>query len=402
MPATMTTLSAVLKERYEGRLGKSLNDDVVALRRVEKTSKGVVTTELGGKYAVFAIHTRRNSGIGARNEGEALPNPGQQGTASGRVGLKYQYGAIELNGQVFELANSAPQAFIDAVDLEVDGIKTDLAKDLNRQVYGDGTGTVAVASAITTAGNTFTSTNVQYVQLDMMVDLCSSAGAVIAADRKVTAINEDTGVVTLDGATFNVAVGNILTRTGNYDKEWTGLGKIVANTGTLYNIDPTVEPVWKAVIDENGGTNRALSELVMISLYNKIRKNGGKTSVILTSYGVWTSYFALLSQQRQFVNTKEFTGGFTGLAFTTETGEIPVVQDFDAPPNTMHFLNESEIQLRRTHDWQFMNRDGNMWQRKITSSGRFDAYEATLFQYSELSTKRRNTHGKIEDLTEVI
>jgi hypothetical protein len=43
-----------------------------------------------------------------------------------------------------------------------------------------------------------------------------------------------------------------------------------------------------------------------------------------------------------------------------------------------------------------MNRDGSNWQRVIG----FDAYEATMYQYSELGTHRRNTHGLMSDITE--
>lgn len=400
MPATMQTLTNVLKERYEGKLNKQLNSDVTTLKRIERSSKGV-SSEVGGKYVTFPIHTRRNSGIGARNEAEALPPAGQQGTAAGRVALKYLYGSMELTGQSFELANTDPQTFIEAVDLESDGLKDDLAKDLNRQVYGDGTGAIGVVSVLGTTVNTVTVSNPQYFWLDMQVDVVQTNGTVVAADRKVTAIDEATGVITLSGAAFSSAVGQLVVRTGNWSREWTGLAKIVSNTGSLYNIDPAVEPVWKSTVDANGGSARALSELLMISTYNKVRKQGGKTTVIFTSPGVWASYFALLSQQRQFVNTKEFTGGFSGLAFATEQGEVPVVQDFDAPKGTMYMLNEDDIKLYRTHDWQFMNRDGNMWQRKITSSGNFDAYYATLYQYSELGIKRRNSHAVIKDITEV-
>jgi hypothetical protein len=136
MPATMQTVSAVLKERYEGKMNYQLDSETPALKRVVRSSDGV-TNEVGGKYVTFPIHTRRNQGIGARNEGEALPMPGQQGVAAGRIPLRYQYGAMELTGQAFELADSAPETFISTLDLETDGLKDDLAKDLNRQVYGD-------------------------------------------------------------------------------------------------------------------------------------------------------------------------------------------------------------------------------------------------------------------------
>jgi hypothetical protein len=398
MPATMQTLTPVLKERYEGKLRKQLNQDVVALRRITKTSSGV-TSETGGKYVTFPIHTRRNSGIGARNEGEALPLPGQQGTAGVRIPLKYLYGLMELTGQAFELANENPKSFISSVELETDGLRDDLAKDLNRQVYGNGTGSLATVSAIAT--NVLTVSSTQYFNLDMMVDVVNGT-TVKASNRKVTAIDDVARTVTIDGAAVTYAANDFVVRTGNLNREWVGLGGIINNSGTLYNLDSAIEPVWKSVVDANGGTPRAISESRLIARYNDIRRNGGKTTVMITSPGVMLSYFNLLSQQRQYVNTKDFTGGFNGLAFVTEGGEIPIVQDFDAPAGTIYGLNENDLKLYRTHDWKFMDRDGSMWQRKVTSGGSFDAYYATLFQYSELGISRRNSHYVIRDITETV
>jgi hypothetical protein len=138
----------------------------------------------------------------------------------------------------------------------------------------------------------------------------------------------------------------------------------------------------------------------MISMADRVRVNGGKTTLILTNLGVRTAYWNILSQQRTYVNTKEFTGGFNGLGFVTDAGEIPIVVDPDAPPNTMWFINEDEIKMYKASDWKFMDRDGSKWQRVITSAGNFDAWGATLYQYSELGTHRRNTHAVLKDLIE--
>jgi hypothetical protein len=102
------------------------------------------------------------------------------------------------------------------------------------------------------------------------------------------------------------------------------------------------------------------------------------------------------AEQRQYVNTKEFAGGFTGLAFTTDAGEIPFVADVDCPRNRQYFLNEKELTYYREGDWSWMNRDGSMWQRVIG----YDAYDGVMYQYSELGCHRRNTQGVILDLTE--
>ncbi|MGH7792227.1 MAG: hypothetical protein ACREOB_07910, partial [Thermodesulfobacteriota bacterium] len=84
----------------------------------------------------------------------------------------------------------------------------------------------------------------------------------------------------------------------------------------------------------------------------------------------------------------------------TDTGDIPIVSDFDCQPSTLYMLNEKELKLYEAADWSFMNRDGSNWQRVITSAGNFDAYQATLFKYIELGTHRRNSHGKLTGVTE--
>lgn len=399
MPASLATASAILKEVYEPRMRKQLDDDNVALRRIQRSSNGVENT-VGGRYVTFPIKTRRNSGIGARNELEALPTPGQQGNAAGRIGLKYLYGGIRITGQAMKLADSNYQAFASVLDQEVEGLRDDLAKDLNRQVYGDGSGVMCTLSAGT--GNTLTANDVMYLQEGMQVDivdgttLANSTPTVKASNRQITAINTTNNTFTVDGASVTATATDVVVRFGNVNREWTGLKAIVKSTGTLYNINPAVEGVWKASEDTNGGTPRALSEGLLITMADQIRAKGSYPTLILTNLGVRRAYFNLLSQQRSYTNTKTFEGGFTGLAFTTDKGEIPMVTDTDCPKGTAYMINEKELTLYREADWSWMDEDGSKWQRVIG----YDAYEATMFQYSELATHRRNAHGVITNIIE--
>lgn len=393
MAATMQSITAILKERYEDKMNKQIDDEAVALRRITRTSDGIVS-DIGGKYTVFPIHTRRNQGIGARRESEVLPPAGQQGTAVGRIRLSYLYGTMELSGQAFELADSKPQAFVSALDLETNGLKSDLAKDLNRQVYGDGTGIIASFTGEGVVDST------QYIQDGMQVDVYNESGVLQSADNRIVAWDDESGEVEF-ATSVTTTEGGYFTRTGSKDREWPGLARIIGDDSELYDIDPNTERTWKSSIDTSADP-RAISEARMVTMYNRIRKNGQAPTLILTSPGVWSSYWALLSQQRQFVNTTEFTGGFKGLAFATEGGEIPVVQDFDAPAGTMFFLNEKDIKVYRENDWRWMSRDGNMFKLKTGADGHYDAYFATMFQYSTLGVHRRNSHGKIENLIELV
>jgi len=403
MAATLATIDSYLKEVYQGRIREQLNDEIVALKRITRSGSGV-TNEVGGKYVTFPIHTRRNAGIGSRFENEALPTPGQQGHAAARVNLKYAYGGVQLTGQAISLSDTDAKAFAKALDNEVEGLKNDLKKDMNRQVYGSGNGAIGVASGANT-GAVADVYDARLFQVGMVVDT-QSGTTVDNQGLVVSAIDVAAGTVTFTTTPGTaLADGDIIVRAGSGvsasgNRELTGLAAIVSDSGTLYNIDPSTEPEWKASVDSNSGTNRALSESLMINMVDNIRTKGGSTTLILQSLGVRRAYFNLLSQLRQTVNTQEFTGGFSGLAFTTDRGEIPVVADVDAPLNKQWFINEDALTYYRDEDWHFIDRDGSMWKQVTDANGDYDAYYARLVEYHELGTDRRNSHGVIEDITE--
>jgi hypothetical protein len=381
MPASLTTVNAITKEIYEPRIREQLQDEAVALKRIENSSDGV-ESQVGGKYVTF-------------------PVAGQQAYAAARISLRYQYGLARLSGQTMELVEKNYQAFASALDLEMTGLKNDLRKDLNRQVYGNGSGAVATAATAGT-GNTFNASSAQWAQLGMQVDIVTGTTlgnanpTIIASNRQITAIDVDTNIITFNGAAQPTAVGDVIVRTGSVNREWAGLGAIIANSGIFQNVDPSVEPTWKSVVDANNGTNRPLSEGLMILMADKVRANGGSVTAMFSNLGVRRAYFNLLSQQRRYTNTQEFTGGFRGLAFTTDNGDIPFVVDTDCPPNRVYGINEKEITLYRESDWSFMDRDGSKWARVAG----FDAYDATMYQYSNIGTHRRNTHFLLADIAE--
>lgn len=407
--ATLTSITPYMKEVYEPRIREQLNNDTLAIKRITRSSAGV-SNEVGGKYVTFPLHTRRNNGIGSRLESEALPNPGAQGHAAARIGLKYGYGSVGLTGQTISLSDTNPKAFAKALDDEVNGLKNDLQKDMNRQVYMDGSGVIGVVSAVVTS-TTIPVTDGRLFQLGELVDLVTLPSTVVQSARTINSISLAAGAntVTVSGAAITTVVGQIFTRNGSGpaaggNRELTGLNAIIAASGTLYNVDPSVEPLWTSSVFANGGTPRALSEGLMIQLSDTIYAAGGGsgngTSLILTSLGVRRAYFNLLSQTRQTVNTQDFTGGFKGLAFTTDRGEIPVIADVDAPLGQMQFINEDHITYYHDEDWHWLDTDGNMWKQQLDSSGRYDAWQATFTEYHELGTDRRNAHGRLADITE--
>ena len=388
----MTTVNNILKELYPGKdIADQLNEECVGYKRIESSSEGV-STEVGGKYVTFPIRVRRNSGIGYRNELEALQAAGQQGYASVRIGLTYGYGRVRMSGPSMELAESKPQAFANALTKEVEGLRDDILKDTNRIFYGDGVGTLAVLTTAPAAITTFTVASIKYLNVGDVIDIFTLPSTNKATARNITAINDSTNVVTVDVA-VTAAIGDVVIRTGNLSREPNGLASIVAAAGILYNVDPASENVWKSIVDTTGG---ALSEGNMIKNCDNIRtRGGGKPSVIIADLGSRRAYFNLLTQQRRYVNSQKFDGGLVGLAFHYGT-EIPLVDDVDAPDGTLHFLGERNFKIYRDQPWHWSQHNGSDIWKWVDG---FDAYEALLVQYWQLGIDRRNSHAKMTAIT---
>jgi hypothetical protein len=394
MGATLETVDAILKEIYGPRIVDQLQNETVAIKRLEKSSDNIVET-VGGKYVNFPLKVGRNHGQGYRNENEQLPAAKRQKYNEVVVKLKYGYGRVRLTGQVMTLAEKNYQSFASAMDREMEGIKDDLVKDTNRIAYGDGTGLLATVND-TSESDEIVVDDSRLLEEGMQVDVLVKAnGNTVQLDTEVLAVNSETHTITFADSFQGTDTGTIgIYRQGSFEREPNGLGNIVAD-GELHGLDSEDQRKWQAIIQANGGTPRALSEGLMIETADKVRQNGGKTTLILGSLGVRRAYFNLLTQQRRYTDTKKFEGGFTGLAFNYGT-EIPMVEDPDAPPNIMHMLDEKEMRIHHSKDWHWAEEDGNIL-KWVTN---FDAFEAVMRKYWEIGCQRRNAQAKIVDLIE--
>lgn len=396
MPATLQTVTYLTKEVYGPRIVNMLNEEQILAKRIEKTSRGVVS-EVGGKYVTFPLRVRRNHGIGYRRENEKLQRAGQQGYLSVRVPLQYGYARVHMTGQTMDLVDTNVNSFASAMTREMTGVKSDVAKDTNRVMYGDGSGVLA-----TITGNSVTDVieldNIQYIEEGMQIDVIDPATNTIEQyDIQVLEIDDITNEIVVSSTLGGVAddlTDFILVRTGNYNREPEGLASLVDDAGNLFGIDAAVERKWRAHIDSNSGVARPLSEGLMIAMCDRIRRAGtGKTSAIFTDLASRRAYFNLLSQQRRYNDPKKYDGGLVGLAFNYGT-EIPVVEDVDAPPGKMWFLDESSFALYRDKEWAWEDRDGSIW-KWVTN---YDAYEGLMKQYWEFGVDVRNANGLLEDI----
>lgn len=414
MALNFTTADSALKEFYLPAVREQLNNTNLLLSQIEKD-----TVNIEGRRAVLSLHVSRNSSVGARAEGAALPGTtssgstaiGNEGYAEERVPIKHVYGRIQISGPVMRAMRSDRGSFIRALDSQMKGVTQSLKKDVNRQLWNGASGIVVGFTSggptnTLTLAATATRVDQRHLTVGMVIDIGTTADSTaIAEARTITAVSFASlpGTITISGAPVTVVAGtHFIYRSGINPGgaaagiELTGLVDIVASSGQLFNVNPTNTPVWASYVNSNGGTNRTVTENLFADVMHNVQINSGEDlNMWLTSDGVFRAYALQLTAQKRFNNTLDMKGGFKGLDVAAGGGSVPLAWDLDCPANRAFGLNTSHLTEFVSSDWSWMDEDGAVLCRRPN----IEAYEATLYKDLELTTDMRNSHGLLSDLT---
>jgi hypothetical protein len=393
MSATISTLQATLKDDYLPPMNEQLNNNVLIVQRVEKSSK-----EIFGNQAVVPLHTGRTSGIGARAENGPIPAAGNQAFAKAVYDVKFHYGHLSISGPSIAKTRSDVGSFVRGLEAEMSGLQNDLKKDMARILYNDGTGAIAqcAASGPSTTITLGSDEALRKGQIynGMIVDIGVLGAPVLAVAQPVTLVNITaktfaiTASVTTTTSHFVFRAGNVLGGTVN---EANGLKSVVNATANqpLGGITP-VNDYWDNLRLPSGGT---LSITLMQQAWNTVVFNGETPSAIYTSLGCQRAYYLLLQSQVRYVDATTLKGGFKVLTFMDE----PLIADIDAPFGTMYFLCESYLRLfTMSNDWFWLEEDGKMlkWVQQQ------DGWEAVIANYFNFGATRRNVQLCLTGITD--
>ena len=120
--ATQATLNDILKEFYLGPVQEQLNNSVMVLDLMTKT-----TVDWNGRSAIIPIHVSRNTGVAFAAEGHLLPAAGDQGYQRLDVGAHFLYGRFQITGPAMSAAGKGgANSFIGWMEAEMDKLVNDV------------------------------------------------------------------------------------------------------------------------------------------------------------------------------------------------------------------------------------------------------------------------------------
>jgi len=211
----------------------------------------------------------------------------------------------------------------------------------------------------------------------------------------VSSVDESAETITFTGTVSSVTNNMFIRMEDNFGNEQTGLREIVSSGDSLHGVSGATNRRWNSYVSSNSGTNRTPTELLFQTAIDQFHKASGMVpNLAVAPHDGGRNYAAQLTSQKRYNDTLNLQCGFSGLSVSTSSGSITLVPDRFCPANTCFLLNTAHLFWNQITDWEWMQEDGAILDRVVNQ----DAYGATMFKYSELTTDRRNAHGKISDL----
>ena len=399
-----TRANEILKNQYLDVFRTAFDESTVLLSRLKKKK----SVPAGANY-IFPVHVTRNWGVAPRagttslssNVGTYLPAPGAQGYDQGTLTRANYYGRFKIFGDALDAAKG-DGGMIDLLGREMRGLKRDMAKAVNQDLFSQD-GELAVISAISTTTVTVDTTH--KLEVGQPIAFSIAGGNDLAST--VASITSSTVFVTSDDISTNVAAGDLVVRSGlksnvatAANKGLTGLPQAVSNASaasetpamstTYAGIDCSSIANWASTVNDGSG---GLSIDLMLQTMQDIEAAGGnEPTIIVTDQASWRIYGNLMAPDRRWVkDVQKLDGGFKYLDFNG----VPVVYDVDCTPGTMYFLHEPSIEFLEERPMSFMDKDGAVLTRVGSGTTAEDAYEATMIWRCQLATYNRADHGKI-------
>ena len=400
MAQNLTNFDKALKIDYLPAIREQLNNATILFSKIKRNQRDV-----SGKQWQTTVHYQRTSGIGAGSE-TGLPTAGNQAYLNPYGVVKYNRGRIQVSGPVMKASENDTGAMVRALDSEIKGVTRDLKKDVNYQLFNDGTAVRGLVNGDPGTGTTLTvdSPGTNYLNDGMLIDILNPSGGAVRTGSSaitLTSVNSTTAGTLSAAANAAVADNDQVTRAGATDGagvsyEMMGIKGIVDDATyvtTLHNLSRSTYAWWKCSThstDSNGGTLRDLTLPLMQASVSAVEKNGGKIGLIVCDHATRDAYAALVVADKRYVNTMDLDGGWKALEFNN----VPLVADADCPPNTMFFLDLNHLELMQMSDWDWMDKDGAILSRVSGS----DAYEAVLYLYADLTTDWPRGHSFLRDI----
>jgi hypothetical protein len=398
--ATIAALEGSLKEDYLGVINEQWSTDSVLDSMIENDSENIE-----GLEGVMSLSLNPNVGIGYVAEDGYLPDAGYPVIKKVRLSLAYMYGSFQLSGQLMNASQSTKGSWAPALTTIMEDLVKGMKKVRNFYNFGDGSG--AIARVVSVAGGGLTVVVDRYSPLfedPRAMDSYTAKDGTGTRNMngvKISSFARSTLTITF-AATSTVTAGDYLYMKGCRNVAQMGLLGGVDNgtyVATFQGLARSSYARWNSYVFHNSGAPRNLTENLMNGAQAAARMQDSAIDLWIGTPFQLNDLVEDMQLLRQFVNVKKYQGGIRAV----DMGGYAFTEDPDAIPGYTWGLSKKSLSFFTAPgglNWLKEPGANNILQRVITSSGRKDAFEATLRLYRQLGFRRCNNCVRMEDIAE--
>lgn len=362
---TSTVLASFYKYLYApGRVRRFMNERMALKSKIDNLSDA----DMGGRgQFILPIEKDLPEGVYGNTEGGSIGTALAPAFTEATYSLQEMHSVLEVTWKAMSDSRNNRMAFGRAAKRGEKSLKLATLLDINNQMLGDGRGVLALLPAADNSSPITVSRPIR-ARRGMTVDIMDTDNDTKHLDSgTVSAVDYANNTITTSGSVSGTAASDYFVREDQSDDSVndalalngiTGIvdtanpASIVGNYGGI-NRSTAGNEFWESVVLDNSGTNRSLTEDLMLNAIHDARlQGGGETDMIITNPAVFRRYFELAAQDRFF--TQDAKGNFTASlgpanavnknkagATGFDFGGVPIHIDDFAEANTIYGLDTS-------------------------------------------------------------
>lgn len=416
-----------------------LNDEGSLLKQVGINWDAPVKLE--GRSWYMKLQVGDDLGFGViTSPGGDFATPGDIASDEATLSLMRFDSAIQVDGHEAGLLDSLDAgAAPDIMAKKMSASRMRVMRELERMAIMDGSGKIAKVSSVSgttfnfdVSGNEYSERN-PYTWIDdvsrsryRIVDPTDGTDQLSSPSNfTFSSINESGNSAVASATLTGAAAGDYLvtdygqtafTVGGAFTSpEFPGLLAAISSSGTYLGINRATasKAYWKAVEDNNSGTNRTFTETLAMSVLSKLARRSedggsinGRDYFGLASFGTWNSYHQLMSPGIRYTVSETPDIGWGGREYLPMHG-VPLYKHVKAPRNMVLVVHRPSIHFVTAKHanggmFSFAENNGSIWFQTTASSGQgyADSRQAYITGWLGMYTDKPRNHAKLDDLTE--
>lgn len=400
MAVTISDVSASLQKVILPYIRDNFPKQTILLDQVKRNS-GV--TFMNDNF-FFPIRTSRHGGVvSLANDGSKL-STGKASMTQGTVAVKIHTGTFDISKLTIDATKSSKGAVESQLTWQAESLATDFGRNVNRQLFGDGSGVISQVSAsadATAVAVLYPNASVddgraldrygaingdiaatEYIQAGQLLGV-GTAGAALGTVASVTS-GGTVGTVVFTGSLAHAANDAIFVVDGDGGgagtAEMQGLGKALhSGTATYAGIARSTYG-WTPQV---GTASEALSLSAIEDVYLAAKKYSMMNDryAIFMNKSLYKKYGDILTALRRTVNETDLLGGWTGLEFAAGGGRVGVFLDYQVPDGEVLVVNLDSLTIAQVDDMDWLeDPSGAGILRRVD----YITYQATMVWFANL------------------